>query len=198
MMLKEGYLNNIFDFPIDEEHFSSEAIESELENFESEGILKNSNPFAELNYNFGDFLPKLFPQQNNSLTKQKIESPAKAAVQEEAGISYMQKYYPVKSASESFEDTSCSNVTKSISSSHSSKRTQEILFKIEKNETKQREKELQLLKQKSSRKDDSEDDGDDREDKLSRNRISAKKSRQKKRRPTSTLLRPNTSKWKLS
>jgi len=139
---------------------------------------KNSNPFAELNYNFGDFLPKLFPQQNNSLTNQKNESPSKAAVQEE-GISYMQKYYPVKSSSESFEDTSCSNVAKSVTSSHSSKRTLEILFKIEKNETKQREKELQLLRQKTSRK--GSDDGEDREDKLSRNRISAKKSRQKKK-----------------
>jgi hypothetical protein len=175
--MKEGYLNNIFDFPIDEEHFSSEMIESDLENFENEGILKTSNPFTELNYNFRDFLPKLFPQQNSSFTNQKNEFPSKAAAQEE-GIGYMQNYFPIKSASaESFEDTSCSNAAKSVSS-HSSKKNIEILFKIEKNETKQ--KEMQLLKQKTSRK-SSDDDGEDREGKLSRNRISAKKSRQKKK-----------------
>jgi len=58
------------------------------------------------------------------------------------------------------------------------KKNLEILFKIEKNEIKQ--KEMQLLRQKTVRE-SSEDGDDDREDKLSRNRISAKKSRQKKK-----------------
>jgi hypothetical protein len=154
-MLQEGYINNLFDFG-SEENFYSEEMESEIESFDNAAENLNGNHFSELNYNFGDFLRTSQVKQAKTINKEEVKS--------QEGT--MDKSYN--------SQPNMSPRSETTSNNSSSKKCVELVFKTEKVQKEMPVKEFLNKKRKDSIE-------DDREDKLYRNRVSAKKSRQKKK-----------------
>jgi hypothetical protein len=159
-MLQEGYINNLFDFG-SEENFYSDEMESEIESFDNAAENLNANHFSELNYNFGDFLRTSQVKPAKTVNKDEAKS------QEGTMDKSYNSQHNMSPRSETYSNNS------------SSKKCIQVVFKTEKIQKEKPMKEFLNKKRKNSE--------DDKEDKLYRNRISAKKSRQKKKAYINTL-----------